>query len=152
MDDAPIDISPEDRRRLREIWRSCYKRCENPRCKDAKRYMAKGIRMCKPWRDDFWVFAQWALTHGYRSDLTLDRVNNNKGYDPGNCRWVSRRVQAHNRGTNKRIRVSSGEVHDIETWSKITGLAPSTILRRVNLGWTPDDAIFKKIREKKGEE
>ena len=147
MIDSPydFDLSPEDRKRLREIWRSCYKRCENPKCKDAKRYMAKGIRMCKPWRDDFWVFARWAMTHGYRPDLTLDRVNNNKGYDPGNCRWVSRRVQAHNRGTNKRLRNSKGEVHDIEAWSKIVGIAPSTILRRINLGWTVDEALYKPV-------
>jgi hypothetical protein len=59
-------------------------------------YGGAGIKVCKAWHD-FAAFRDWARCHGYRDDLTLDRRNGKKGYYPGNCRWVSYKVQNLNR-------------------------------------------------------
>lgn len=76
--------------RLREIWRTMKKRCHNPKNRDYAHYGAHGIRVCKEWQD-FDAFKEWALAHGYDNTKTLDRMNNNVGYSPTNCRWISRR-------------------------------------------------------------
>lgn len=129
-----------DYRRLREIWRSCYKRCENPRCKDYGKYGAKGIRMYPPWREDFNTFYQWAITHGYRNDLTLERVSVNRGYNPGNCIWVSRKAQAYNRRTNTRYTID-GHTKTLQEWAQTYGVPPDVIVHRLEDGWGLEEAI-----------
>ena len=132
--------------RLKEVWRSARKRCQNPKCKDYPHYGGRGITLCKEWQD-FETFYEWALSHGYRSDLTLDRVNNNRGYRPDNCRWVSRKGQAYNRTTNTYLRCSDGEVHTLEEWARRLGTNPSSISKRLSLGWSVDDAVRKPIKK-----
>ena len=132
---------PEDWARLREIWRSMRKRCYNPKCKDYKEYGARHIGMCPEWRDDFEAFYNWAITHGYRSDLTIDRVMNNKGYSPGNCRWISRKAQAQNRRTNTHLTID-GHTKTISRWSEETGIEDYTIIKRMKAGWTAKEAVF----------
>lgn len=135
-----------DWHRIREVWKGLKKRCENPNCKDYKGYHGKGITICAEWHD-FETFYEWSITHGYRSDLTLDRINNSKGYNPTNCRWVSRRAQAYNRTTNRYIRSSDGEVRTLEEWARRQGVEPSTVSRRLERGWTVDEAVGKKPRK-----
>lgn len=123
------------------------KRCENPACKDYPHYGGRGITVCSEWHD-FERFRDWALANGYRDDYTLDRVCNNKGYSPWNCRWVSRRAQSYNRTTNTRLRID-GKVRTIEEWSRVTGIIPSTIIRRMERGWTPKEAVFTPSGQKR---
>lgn len=127
--------------RLREIHRSIRKRTEFKDNKDYPHYGGRGIKMCKEWQD-FEVFYEWAITHGYDDTKTIDRISNNRGYNPGNCRWISRMAQAHNRTTNRILRASSGEAHDMKTWERITGLSSSMICKRLKRGWTVDEALF----------
>lgn len=134
-----------DWHRIKEIHKSIIKRCEVETNKDYRKYGARGITLCKEWHD-FEVFYEWALSHGYRDGLTLDRINNSKGYTPTNCRWVSRRAQAYNRTTNRYIRSSDGEVHTLEEWARRLGVEPSTVSRRIERGWTVDEAVGKKQR------
>lgn len=115
------------------------KRCSNPACKDYPKYGARGIRVCGEW-EDFSCFREWALSHGYRDDLTLDRVNNNKGYGPGNCRWTSRKGQANNRTTASRYTVD-GHTKTLAQWSRRYGVPPCTILHRIERGWSVEDAV-----------
>ena len=120
---------------LNRHWQWMRGRCR-PRHKRSKNYSDRGIRVCKEW-DDFLNFKNWALKNGYKPGLTLDRINNDKGYSPKNCRWVDRKTQAQNTSTNINI-TFEGKTKCIAEWSRITGFSESTISRRLNeYGWTP---------------
>ena len=82
---------------LHARWLSIRNRCNNPNEPSYKDYGAKGIKMCSDW-DDFEVFEKWALANGYKPELTIDRLKNDKGYEPSNCRWTTKLVQAQHRG------------------------------------------------------
>jgi hypothetical protein len=75
-------------------------RCNNSRNKAFPIYGGRGIAVCSAWRD-FRTFADWAVTAGYGPGLVLDRINNDCGYCPENCRWVDRTESTRNRRSNK---------------------------------------------------
>lgn len=79
------------------------RRCYNPKSQYYIYYGARGIGVCDEWRNDRKTFFEWALNNGYNDTLTIDRIDNNKGYSPSNCRWVSQSIQ--NENTRKSIRL-----------------------------------------------
>lgn len=87
--------------RLYEIWIGLRKRCNNPKHQRYYDYGAKGILVCEEWNINFMSFYNWALDNGYKSDLSIDRINNNLGYSPDNCRWATQEIQSRN---TRRIR------------------------------------------------
>lgn len=141
MSETPPSLHP-----LYEVWRSIKRRCYDKTNKDYAHYGARGIKMYPPWRDDYMEFYTWSLSHGYKHGLTIDRVCNNRGYFPGNCRWVSRRAQANNRGTNTRVTIE-GETHTIAQWARIKGIKDNTIIERIRRGMDPVEAILKPARQ-----
>lgn len=74
--------------RLENIRRGMLARCHNPRSEDFARYGALGISVCQQWRDQPIQFYDWARSHGYADDLSIDRVDPRGGYSPDNCRWI----------------------------------------------------------------
>lgn len=73
--------------RLYSIWASMKTRCLNPNSKAYHYYGGRGISICDEWKDNFSAFRDWALSNGYRDDLTLDRIDSDKDYSPENCKW-----------------------------------------------------------------
>lgn len=82
--------------RLNRIWRSMNYRCNNPNHKDHSVYYDRGITVCDEWKNDFKAFYDWAISNGYRDDLSIDRIDNDKGYSPDNCRWATAKEQREN--------------------------------------------------------
>lgn len=94
----------QKRFRLYKIWTDMKKRCNNPNHRAFEHYGARGIKVCQEWEDSFMNFfrdmAESHDTHlakyGTR-DTTLDRIENDSGYSPSNCRWATRKIQSQNR-------------------------------------------------------
>lgn len=127
--------------RLYRIWINIKKRCHNNHCPAYLQYGGRGISICGEW-ETFQAFQAWALTSGYTDGLTIDRIDNNKGYDPDNCRWANATIQANNRRSNRMI-FYNGEVRTLAEWCKLLCLPYKTVWARLKAGWDLDDAFHK---------
>lgn len=84
--------------RIYRIWKAMKNRCFNPNTQDYKRwYGSNGITVCEEWKNDFSSFYEWSMAHGYRDDLSIDRVDPSGNYEPSNCRWADAKTQANNK-------------------------------------------------------
>lgn len=134
--------------RLFNIYYKMIERCYKPSVSTYKNYGAKEIMVCDEWRNDFIAFAVWSLQNGYSDDLSIDRIDNNKGYSPDNCRWVSMKEQQNNR-TNNRWLSYNGETHTMSQWADITGISEATIYARLKLGWNIEKTLTQKVQIQK---
>lgn len=119
-------------------------RTENPRKPDFPFYGGRGITVCPEWRHDFTAFENWATKHGYADDLTIDRIDNDKGYSPDNCRWVDRKKQAENRRAAI-ILTLNGKSENVKNWARLLGVPASTLYGRIQRGW-PTEEVLKEAR------
>jgi hypothetical protein len=97
--------------KLVAVWRTMKARCNN-----SPAYAGRGLSVCPEWQD-FSAFRNWAMDNGYRGGLSLDRINNDEGYSPENCRWADLNTQARNRRNNRRI-TAFGETKTVVGWSE----------------------------------
>ena len=83
--------------RLYRVWKGMRARCNNPKTNGYENYGGRGIKVCDEWNEEYSVFQDWALNHGYQENLTLDRIELDGMYEPENCRWVDWNTQARNK-------------------------------------------------------
>ena len=114
------------RHRLDIIHSNMMQRCYNPNSTYYPRYGGRGITVCEEWRNSRNAFKQWAIENGYADDLTLDRIDNDKGYSPSNCRWVTMETNCNNRSSCHFV-TAFGETHSLKEWSKILGISYNTL-------------------------
>jgi hypothetical protein len=126
--------------RIYRTWINMRDRCYNPKYKQFDNYGGRGITVCDDWNNNFENFNKWALENGYKDNLTIDRIDNDKGYCPENCRWITIQEQSHNKRTNRNITIN-GITKTASQWSKISGIGVHTILNRINLGWETNDLL-----------
>ena len=93
------------------------------------------------WTDSFINFYNWAIENGYDDTLTIDRINNNKGYYPDNCRWVNSEVQANNRRSNRFI-TYCGDRHTLAEWSRILDVQYSHLQHNIDKNDISDFAEY----------
>lgn len=134
--------------RLYGIWSDMRKRCENSKHIAFVRYGGRGISVCEEWYD-YENFADWAKENGYTDNLTLDRIENDEGYSPTNCRWTTRSVQARNKSNNV-VYTYEGKSLTIPEWSELTGINTSTLYSRLTrYGWSVEKALTTPSRRLK---
>ncbi len=134
--------------RLYRIWHTMKDRCHNPNHDSYKYYGGKGISVCPQWINSFIPFHQWAMANGYSDDLTIDRINSNGNYEPGNCRWVSMKVQ--NRRHKNCLRIThNGKTQLAIDWAREAGLSLPTFYWRLHRGY-PMDQVLSPQSLKKG--
>ena len=123
--------------RLFNIWAGMKNRCYNKNKKEYSRYGEKGIGICDEWRNNFMNFYRWALSNGYKENLTLDRIKNDKGYSPENCRWADRKTQTLNRSVTKFIEID-GKQYTVPDLSRIYGININCLYARARRhGYSP---------------
>lgn len=108
--------------RLYKVWSAMQQRCTNPNNASYHNYGGRGIEMCKEWLEDFQAFYDWSMANGYdenapQGQCTIDRIDNDKGYSPDNCRWVPMKKQVNNKRTT-RIMEYNGAMLNMSEWSR----------------------------------
>ena len=139
------DISKETRQKLCIVLCDIRRRCLNPNYKYFYLYGERGISVCEEWlgKDGQKNFREWAVNNGYEKGLTIDRIDNNKGYSPDNCRWVTAKEQSYNRRSNKLITIH-GKTQTVTEWAKETGIPIGTLQNRLKYGWEEDRLLEPK--------
>jgi hypothetical protein len=118
-------------------WASMIQRCQNPKNPSFPRYGGRGIKVCDAWLK----FDGFLLDMGERPQgLTLERINNDGGYEPGNCKWATYKTQNNNRRVNHLL-AHKGQTFTLQAWAERTGLKATTIRRRLKMGWTVARAL-----------
>lgn len=134
--------------RLFSIWKNMKARCYNPKNKKFVIYGGRGITVCEEWVNNYTAFRDWSLSHGYAEHLTIDRIDNDKGYSPENCRWATVLQQARNKQHNHLITYKN-ETKTLSEWAEQFHIDHRTILRRLELGWSVEEALETPVGERR---
>lgn len=129
--------------RLFRIWAHIKDRCFNNKNDAYKNYGARGIGMFPEWKNDFMAFYNWAMANGYRDNLTIDRIDNNSGYSPNNCRWITMKEQHRNTRRNTFL-IYRGEKRCVSEWGELLGISKETLLSRIKNGWSVERILTTK--------
>ena len=141
--------------RLYTIYQGMMRRCFDPKDPAYGDYGGRGIYVCDEWltsvgsikKDGLERFCVWAESNGYSDELTLERINNDLGYSPDNCRWATRKDQARNRRSNHHITLN-GVTKTAAEWSEVSGVPGGVIAARHRMGWSEEEAITTQVKQK----
>ncbi|MDE1906033.1 MAG: hypothetical protein KGH75_06230 [Rhodospirillales bacterium] len=133
-----MPMSDVERQRLYWVWAAMIQRCTNPRDKGFKNYGGRGITVCDRWRNSF---ADFLRDMGAREPRqVLDRIDNDAGYAPENCRWADSATSNANRRISKFVLVN-GKSMCLRHACKELGLTYRPIAKRLANGWDAQKAL-----------
>ncbi len=133
----------DDHRSLWSRWNGIKRRCTNENDERYPQYGGRGITICDEWLESFDNFAEWALSHGYAENLTLERIDVNGNYCPENCKWITLGEQALNKRETKWVDYR-GEHIQLRVLCERLGITYDTVHDRLyKRGWSLEDAITK---------
>lgn len=126
-----------------EIWVGMHQRCSNPNHHVFFRYGGRGIKVCERWAD----YASFLADMGERPEgLSLERINNDGNYEPGNCSWSTMAQQARN--TSRTVMITyNGETMCMKDWAHRIGLRQDTLWYRLKRGMSIEDALTFPLME-----
>ncbi len=113
----PRKVHGESGTPLYKVWKGMLRRCNNNHEKAYPNYGGRGIKVCDEWDTDFMAFREWAMANGYEQGLEIDRRDNDKGYAPDNCRFVTAQVNGNNKRSNRLV-TAFGETKTVADWSR----------------------------------
>ncbi|MBQ0113389.1 MAG: hypothetical protein KBT03_09690 [Bacteroidales bacterium] len=132
--------------RIHGILSNMKQRCYNKNCIEYKHYGYRGIKICDEWMDKengFKNFIDWSFANGYKENLTIDRIDNDKGYYPENCRWTTYKEQRENSRNNIFFFVLDGEKLCVSDICKRLGIKEGNVYYRMRVGKKNIKDIFK---------
>lgn len=117
-------------KKLRLAHKNMLNRCNNQNCASYPNYGGRGITVCKEWAESREAFINWSLASGHALGLSLDRIDNDKGYSPENCRWVGIREQLLNQRRN-RVIAHQGVSMPLSLWAEKLGITFDALYKRL---------------------
>lgn len=140
-------VTDETNNALYGIWQKMNTRCYDENCKRYADYGGRGIYVCDEWRNDFDAFADWGKENGYYIGMTIDRIDVDGNYEPGNCRWQTRKEQNRNKRLTKSV-VYNGVEKPLIDWCEELNISYDTTHDRIyKRGWSVEDAFTKKSQQ-----
>lgn len=131
-------------KQLKNTWNNMKRRCYDVNNAHYKDYGLRGIVVCDEWlgENGYVNFYNWSINNGFieNKKLTIDRIDNDKGYSPDNCRWVNMTVQSNNRRSNIKI-TYLGKTQTLTEWCREYGINIRTGQRRYEIGWDIESII-----------
>ena len=129
-------------RQLYSRWNAMRRRCYDPSFVAFPYYGARGVKICDEWRCDYLAFQKWAMAHGWKRGLTLDRIDSHGNYCPDNCRWITLAEQQCNRAEWNIVVMVNGETMLAGHWADRNRIPRSLVFARIRkLGWDPVKAV-----------
>lgn len=125
--------------RLQGIYKNMCRRCSNPASKDYRWYGGRGIKVCEEWITHPEKFNEWAISSGYKPDLSIDRIDPNRGYQPDNCRWISLEDNSKYKRTSRLITINE-HTNTLRGWAAEFNI-PRTSLANYARGKTDEEVI-----------
>ena len=129
---------------LYNIWTHIKQRCYNPLNDAYNDYGGRGINMCMEWKENVEAFIDWALFNGYKPGLTIERIDNDKGYYPRNCKIATRMEQANNRRSCHLI-TFNGKTMNVSQWATELGINRSVLYSRIACGWSVERILTEEV-------
>lgn len=130
--------------RIYRIWHDMMLRCYSPKHKSYYLYGEKGIAVCQEWKE-YNKFKKWALNNGYEENLSIDRIDNAKGYEPSNCRWATDVQQGNNTNRNLMFTIN-GVTNSLANWCRKYEVPYTRVHSRIYSGWDILDALTRPVQ------